>query len=686
MGVPKVTTSASTRESGSELPHVSVIIPAYNAMPHVIKCVTSVLEQTIEAARVELIVVDDGSTDGTGDELDRMAELHFKRIRVFHQKNSGGPSSPRNVGLNHARGRYVFFLDADDYLGSEALARLLESAESNGSDIVLGKLTGVGGRRAGASMFKENQSDANLFSSRVYWTLNALKLFRRDLIERLGLRFPEDLHIGEDQPFTAVAYLNARRISVVADYECYYAAYHVDGNHVSKSARVGALVYFLERMTDLIGASVEAGPKRDLLLRRHFEVDLFTALRHLGRESDSAVREQEFTRLVKIVTTHHISAIDEQLRPMVRLQLHLVQRALLTELLNVIHFDRTRQPYRVRTEDGRAYAMYPYFRDAALGVPDGCFDITSRIALSHCLYGIEFDAEGRLRITGHAYLVRVDHADAEIALVMRRRGRATEHRMVAQRIATEHLTEEFGEGLHDYDNVGFQASIDLPAMASGGLLFSGLWDMFVTVTVDGVVGTARLGHRRPPELSDRPKFRLISSGGTHVGGPIVVAAYFTNIYGNLSLDVGGKWHTVVSRMLPRHVGWVDGRRGTLRIDGRVDIDHLPTDALSIRLIERSGAVCHIAAPHRNGDFVAFVPLTQLPWGDWTVELQAAVGGAVWRVGVPRPVKRGNRRWSRLGLPGLAKPIDVAILTLRLTTVNPRKGLRRRFSRFRRLVS
>ncbi|MDQ3690583.1 MAG: glycosyltransferase [Chloroflexota bacterium] len=521
----------------SDAPLVSVIVPAYNAMPHIVECVTSVIEQTLEANRIELIVVDDGSTDGTGDELDRMAGSHSSRMRVVHQANSGGPSAPRNVGLEQARGRYVFFLDADDYLGLEALARLVESAETNGSDIVLGKMKGVGGRRPPASMFTENQPDVDLFASRVYWSLSALKLFHRDLIDRLHLRFSEDLLTWEDLPFTAVAYLNARRISVVADYDCYYAAYREGGKHMSESGGVEPRVSALKRMIEVLGARVEAGPRRDLLLRRHFEVEMTQALRCLIAESDSGVREREFARIVALVSTNHNTAIDAQLHPMVRLQLHLVNRGLLTELAHVIRFHSTGQSYSVLAENGRAYATYPYFRDAALDVPDACFDLTSRVALSHSLHGVDLDLEGRVRITGHAYLVRIDHVQADISLILRRRGGDNEQRITAERIATKHLTEQFGEGLHDYDRVGFDVSIDLAALTRGGLLTPGTWDLYVAVTVNGLTGTARLGHHRRAEVDDRPVVREVRSPGTNAARALVITAYFTRTYGNLSIQI-----------------------------------------------------------------------------------------------------------------------------------------------------
>lgn len=145
---------------------VSVVIAAYNAMPYLTQCITSVAEQSIGRERLEVIVVDDGSTDGTPEELERLEGVYPDLLRVFRQENSGGPSAPRNLGLDHATGTFVFFLDADDRLGPEALERMVRMAEENGTDVVLGKMVGVGGRGAPTSMFRRNQPRTDVFDSR----------------------------------------------------------------------------------------------------------------------------------------------------------------------------------------------------------------------------------------------------------------------------------------------------------------------------------------------------------------------------------------------------------------------------------------------------------------------------------------------------------------------------------------
>src|SRR6186713_2753816 len=103
---------------------VSVVVPVWNVAPWLGECLASVDGQTIGTAALELVAVDDGSTDGSGAMLDAYATGR-PWVTVLHQANSGGPGAPRNAGVELARGRYVFFLDADDYLAPDALERMV---------------------------------------------------------------------------------------------------------------------------------------------------------------------------------------------------------------------------------------------------------------------------------------------------------------------------------------------------------------------------------------------------------------------------------------------------------------------------------------------------------------------------------------------------------------------------------
>ena len=116
------------------MPKLSVVIPVYNAKKYLIECVGSVLAQTYHDT--EIILVDDGSNDGSDQLCDELFAKHGDIIRVIHQEN-GGASSARNSGLRAARGDYVHFIDSDDLLSRDTVhAELMAKAEESSPEII----------------------------------------------------------------------------------------------------------------------------------------------------------------------------------------------------------------------------------------------------------------------------------------------------------------------------------------------------------------------------------------------------------------------------------------------------------------------------------------------------------------------------------------------------------------------
>lgn len=112
------------------MPEISVIVPVYRAQEFLRKCTTSILSQTF--ADLELLLIDDGSPDGSGVLCDQIAQ-EDPRVRVFHQEN-GGVSSARNLGMAQAQGTYLAFADADDWLPKDALEALYQALTQSGAD------------------------------------------------------------------------------------------------------------------------------------------------------------------------------------------------------------------------------------------------------------------------------------------------------------------------------------------------------------------------------------------------------------------------------------------------------------------------------------------------------------------------------------------------------------------------
>lgn len=112
---------------------ISIIVPVYNVRDYVSKCLGSLVKQGYES--IEIIVVDDGSTDGSGEICEEYSKKD-KRIKVFHKKN-GGLSSARNYGIRRAKGEYICLVDSDDYVEEGFVIKMEEAAFSNDADIVV---------------------------------------------------------------------------------------------------------------------------------------------------------------------------------------------------------------------------------------------------------------------------------------------------------------------------------------------------------------------------------------------------------------------------------------------------------------------------------------------------------------------------------------------------------------------
>lgn len=116
----------------SQVPKISVIVPVYNIKEYLPRCVASICNQTY--TDLEILLIDDGSTDGTSELCDKLA-LEDIRIKVFHKEN-GGSSSARNLGIQNAKGAFLGFIDSDDYIEPWFYERLVEGQEKSGAQIV----------------------------------------------------------------------------------------------------------------------------------------------------------------------------------------------------------------------------------------------------------------------------------------------------------------------------------------------------------------------------------------------------------------------------------------------------------------------------------------------------------------------------------------------------------------------
>ncbi|MFI7069422.1 glycosyltransferase family 2 protein [Micromonospora sediminicola] len=356
-------------------PDVTVVVAVYNTMPDLTTCLTSLVNQTIGHDRLEIVAVDDGSTDGSGAELDRFAAAYPSLITVVHQANSGGPAAPSNRALDVATGRYVFFVGADDHLGREALERLVTAADRWGSDVVLGRMVGVNKRYVHQEIFDRTRSDVDLYDSPLPFSLSNTKLFRRELVERHRLRFPEDMAVGSDQPFTVEACVRAARISVLADYDYYYAVKRFNSTNITYRSDHLARLECVERIVRFVAELVEPGERRDAVLRRHFAWEIAKLFRPDFLALDADTQEQVRVRVGKLVREYLTDRIRDQLDPDARVLVGAAAYGRPADLLAIIRQTASDGLPPTVVRDQRWFAAYPGFGEPDAGLSEEWYEV-----------------------------------------------------------------------------------------------------------------------------------------------------------------------------------------------------------------------------------------------------------------------------------------------------------------------
>lgn len=224
---------------------ISVIVPVYNAEAQVDRCIRSLVEQTYP--NLEILLVDDGSTDGSYAICRGYAE-RYGNIRVFQKKN-GGVSSARNLGLDQAKGEFLFFLDSDDYLDPACLEKLAAAQKESGAEIVVSNALDEfdGGRteiRSSGEMgvlLNREEAIYHFLKEDLYTAVCWGRLYARANIA--SLRFDESMRIAEDGKFFLGAIQKSSCIYVIP--ERYYYYYIREGSAVHSG--------FTEKYFDTLG-------------------------------------------------------------------------------------------------------------------------------------------------------------------------------------------------------------------------------------------------------------------------------------------------------------------------------------------------------------------------------------------------------------------------------------------------
>lgn len=221
---------------------ISVIIPVYNSAPYLKKGLDSVMNQTYR--NLEIILVDDGSTDGSGAICDRYAERDV-RAKVIHQENAG-VAAARNAGLDAAAGDYIGWVDSDDWIEPQMFERMLDSAEAYRADIVICGRQEIYPERCFLSgwqqldVLNKEQAIALLVEDDLVKSYLWDKLWRRELFE--DIRIPE-LRVFEDMAVMYQLFMRAEQVVCLPEVLYHYRH---DGDSLSENPSLESRLDFYE--------------------------------------------------------------------------------------------------------------------------------------------------------------------------------------------------------------------------------------------------------------------------------------------------------------------------------------------------------------------------------------------------------------------------------------------------------
>ncbi|WP_030174237.1 bifunctional glycosyltransferase/CDP-glycerol:glycerophosphate glycerophosphotransferase [Spirillospora albida] len=558
----------------SARPALSVIVPFYDVECYFDECLASLAAQTF--ADIEVICVDDGSRDGSAAIAERYA-ARDPRFRIVRQDNQGlGPA--RNTGVDHARGRYLTFVDSDDVIPPGAYGRLVGALEESGSDLVCGHMA----RLSSAGVVKVAWVDAVFAAERTGITVADLpvllrerspvnKVYRREFWDAHGLRFPAGYY--EDAPVIIPALLLAGAIDVVPDVVYHWRRRERGPLSITERSRETA------QATDLLHALIRT---RAFVVEHRPELLEAFDLQALEREVWAAVcalaqaDEDDQKELLKLIGDV-MSPIDERLIARLpvahRVQIGLAARGAVDEIVEMrraqLSGDWTIEPVRRGLWNHRWYARHPLWEESPERLPRRFFDITGALSARTALTAAEWDGDV-LRAEALAYIRLLDtprRDDSQIRLTLRRPGGGVARTVPIERLHRPSATAVASEPHANHDWAAFAFTLDAASLLEGGRRRR--WVLEVEVAAHGVRRRARLDPRRIPALVTRDgdgfRFLRAARGGDGsmqlVSRPLDVVCTRATVRdgrielgGSLAADFAGK---LVIRAVP------DGPHGTV---------------------------------------------------------------------------------------------------------------------------
>ncbi|MFJ1543427.1 CDP-glycerol glycerophosphotransferase family protein [Streptomyces sp. NPDC088246] len=460
-------------------PRLSVVVPVHNVEDYLEDCLRSVAEQSV--SDIEVVLVDDGSTDGSAA-LARAFAARDRRFRYVRQPNAG-LSAARNTGVRHTTADvpYLAFVDSDDIVVHDAYEQMLASLESTGSDLATGnvwRLNEQGRQQAWqyrwltATRARTHISrDPRLLADRVAWN----KVFRRSFWDRHAFAFPEG-KLYEDTPVMIPAHFLAGSVDVLHKHVYYWRVR--EGSITRRRTDVQGVrdrISACEQVSAFLagrGGVANGGARRryDLSCLRDDFVYFLEGLAMGGPEYRDAFMADAGAFLDRMERMDGAArsgrAVAHELPVELRIKWQLVKERRLAELLAVLAFERANGAgtFTVGGVPGRRQAGFP-------GIPDSTRLARTDLPAVARLLEAQWGDDGKLLLRGYAYIRNLPAAaprhSLKVGMVRATRGQHL-RTVPVRNVPAPEATINSGQQVHSYDNAGFELTLDPRRLRPGG--------------------------------------------------------------------------------------------------------------------------------------------------------------------------------------------------------------------------
>ncbi|WP_309232066.1 MULTISPECIES: glycosyltransferase [unclassified Bacillus (in: firmicutes)] len=459
---------------------LSVVITNYNKEQYLEQCLKSVIDQTLN--NVEVIVIDDGSTDSSMKILQQYEKQH-KNLIVYEQKNAG-VSAARNVGLQHAKGEYVTFLDADDYVNQTAYEQLYKLANQEDADIAIANITCFNEYRHWPLSYMKKIFNKKLPLIRNITTHSELhatpsasnKIFKKELCRQHDIYFDEELWLGEDLLFTQSCLLVSERIAVRDIPLLNYRVLDNSGN-LSKKTSISffqQLVILQKKLTDLY-MELQKTSSIHFIERRQWKFFVDSIIL-----KGSSFTKEKLSQVIQLgnefLSNVCVSNITENLNIRDQLVTEMIKQndcVSLEQLLVIIQDESISKEHVYENEQyyHYFYRFFPQYK-ALLRV--------SKFILNHRIEGIKLRQE-ILTLSGYAFIENMSTKRIKKELVFRKKG-TTKIIQLKSSLRTD-ITYLFSNNTIDYNDAGFE-TIEVNVK---DLLEEGEWKISIRLSIGNTV-------------------------------------------------------------------------------------------------------------------------------------------------------------------------------------------------------